>query len=313
MMKDKYEKLNDILSQHNDNEAYVFFFDISNYYSCINLPVYENKLFEVKNNVFSRRQDLNTSIQICYKFLKKYNEEIAERFMNIIRSTDENGPIVRFIPYYNSAQNVVDNNGKVSIYYKNDPSDVRVIIHELFHKINEFKYEVNGNQYIPFANRFFTETVSILAEKLLAEYMLCEGYIDDNDYMILINQRIENSKYAAKLCIIENELLNRNLKGEYIDSMKLNDIRNENFNNTSLSQIWQEEFDNNKIINRILAEGNVNYPKTIEYVVAEYFTEIILRRPDRFDILFELNDIISKTGIEFHEVSGDYLIKKLYR
>ncbi len=193
-MKDKYTKLNEILKRHNENEAYIFFSDILKNYSCILLPVYENETYNVKDDNFSRKMDINTSIEICYKFLKTFNDDIADRFLNIIRSTDENGPIVKFVPYQEGSESVVDGNGKVIINYKNDPSDVRTIIHELFHKINELRVDVDGMKFLPFANRFFTETVSILAEKLIAEYMFYEGYITDNDYKLLINKRIKNSK-----------------------------------------------------------------------------------------------------------------------
>ena len=313
MMKDKYTKLNEILKRHNENEAYIFFSNILKNYSCILLPVYENETYNVKDDNFSRKMDINTSIEICYKFLKTFNDDIADRFLNIIRSTDENGPIVKFVPYQEGSESVVDRNGKVIINYKNDPSDVRTIIHELFHKINELRVDVDGMRYLPFANRFFTETVSILAEKLIAEYMFYEGYITDNDYKLLINKRIKNSKLAAKICIIENELINRSKNGEYIDALKLNEIRNNYLGNTSLEKIWEEKFNDNTIINNILANNNVTYTKTIEYAVAEYFSELISTRDDRYDILFELNDIISKTNIDFYDVSHNYLIKKLVK
>ncbi len=143
--------------------------------------------------------------------------------------------------------------------------------------------------------------------------MFYEGYITDNDYKLLINKRIKNSKFAAKICIIENELINRSKNGEYIDALKLNDIRNNYLGNTSLERIWEEEFNDNTIINSILANNNVTYTKTIEYAVAEYFSELISTRDDRYDILFELNDIISKTNIDFYDVSHNYLIKKLLK
>ena len=80
-----------------------------------------------------------------------------------------------------------------------------------------------------------------------------------------------------------------------------------------LERIWEEEFNDNTIINNILANNNVTYAKTIEYAVAEYFSELISTRDDRYDMLFELNDIISKTNVDFYDVSHNYLVKKLLK
>lgn len=311
MKEDEFYTLNFILDLYLQNDGYNYFEELLNHYSSLLLPVYENSYYSLSSNQLKTQFDLNQSINICYEFLKKYNPEIAERFMNMLYATVDGKALIQFEETNGKNESVANLGGHAKIIYNNTANDTRTIIHELFHVLNEAQIDDENGPHLSFTNRFFSETVSVYAETLLNEYMYHNGYITDEESSILLNMRIKSSKEAAKLVILEKEYIDMRRKGIYIDYFSIIDRMNQYPADSSMRKIWQEEFDRLLIAKGIIHETHVTYPRALSYVVAQFVNEILRLKKDRYQILFELNDLISFPEADFDVIYEGYIMRKL--
>jgi len=169
----------------------------------------KNYLYDNRKNI--KELDLQTSIDLVYKFLLTIDSNLANSYFNVINQVDEeNVPCIHFIKIdeKRESRSRLDPDGNVYIYYNNTSDDVFTILHEMLHKMNT-TYVRDGNlMRLTYPTLVYGEVVSYLGEKLLGRFLLKNKYIDVDDYFAFLNSKISATKDAAYIVIIDNFFFN---------------------------------------------------------------------------------------------------------
>lgn len=213
---------------------------------------------------------------------------------------------------------------KVYIILNNTQDDIYVIIHELFHYMNTtklyvrnnknnifntvqdfFKYnfcksvEFNSDDYCiadTYTRIYYGEVVSIVMEKLLAQYMLQRGLITENDYKLKYNKRLQSSKKSARGIIVYAKLLEEVvINNTVIDEYKFKEISEE------LKCIPEFKY----IINGILKGDEIKIINKLRYVTAEKLLDRYNYNVDEVCDILLLNDELASIDSDFKKLSNE--------
>lgn len=268
----------------------------------------ENEIFH--NNDWSRKFSLNESINIIYTFLETIDKNLANQFLNTINSKDtDNKPYVNFLSKseYPNGEDRVDSDGRVYIYYENTPNDIFIILHELLHKMNECMITDNHYDiYDSITRNYLSETVSILGEMMIGNYLLECGLITENDFNKRKNKRIIDTKGNARDIIVENELINLKLKKGQITFQNLIDVLKQYDKSSIEYKILEDEKNDLRRIKSILRNKKLNLKRSERYVIAKVLVNEFLKRDTLTEDFIKLHNTVGNVDTSINEVI-DYL------
>lgn len=263
---------------------------------------------------WSREIELNDSIKNVYKFLLTLDGELANQFYNILMSKDENDkPYVNLLPRdkHPEGKNEVKD-GRIYIYYDNTPLDMFTILHEMLHKMNECKILEDELNTETFARDYFGETVSILGELMLGEYLVNEGIITKEDFDKRKNLRLNNSKEAARDILIENELIELKLQGKEITYENLIEMFNTFDKTTSEYFVFADEKYDGSRLKDINRDGKLRTPVSQRYVIGYFLSNILSRRETLEEDFIKLHTAIGDPEANINNVYYDIIVKEVH-
>lgn len=304
-----FQKLDSIISDYiRKNKFYIDTLPMVTDYS---KKVLSEEFFDV-NNEWSRKMDINESIDIVYRFLQSIDTSMANQFMNIMNSKDtNNNPYVNILPrseYHDGKDEVSE--GKVFIYYDNSPNDAFVILHEMLHKMNEAYFINDFNFQDETSTRdYMGETVSILGEMMLGKYMVENRIITENDFNMRKNFRINEAKEDARDVIIENELINLKLQGKDISYDNLSDLFNKYNECFDEYSVLKDEANDLRRINKILNNDDLSLRKSQRYVIAQVVSNDMLKRDTLKQDFLQLYNEVGNVNSDLRNVYNTIISK----
>lgn len=249
--------------------------------------VLTEKLDDYETNKWSRNFNVNDSIKIVSLYIKSIDDKMFQSFNEEIK----NAKILPREQFKDESKyyNCVDENGIVHIYYENTPKDIFIIFHEMLHKLNENKeIDKNGKKILTDTRDYFGESVSILGEMLLGEYLVESGTITENDFNLRKHQRLNGAKEEARNVLIENELIKLKLSNLNINEENLlKVIKNES--NPIKKSVFFDELSDKRRIKQIEKEKNLSLNKSQRYVIAHVLVSEMLKHENVLDSFLKLH------------------------
>lgn len=248
---------------------------------------------KIETEEWSRKIDINESIEYNYKFLKTISPMLAEQFLNILNQNDENDKRVSILPFSNEYKcRQYTNDGKVFVYYKNTPEDIFTLLHEMIHAMN-YSSKPTGRTY---GQLYISEVPTHIIENLLGRWLLKNNVITQNDYNKYKKWRLEYSKEVSCKLLIEKELIDMKLKkGLYITKARVNEIIKNKCHINNPKDFGREEleqcFDG---LNSILRSGNLRFIDYQRYVIGQYIADKV-----------EKSENPEKAFLRFHNFEGN--------
>lgn len=318
-----------------DEIVYDYINSIWNYISILTMNQIENLSFEVLNEDepsiikkdWSRKFNLNESMEIVYNFLMEISPELANQYINIIRQVDENNnPIVIFENDKNKGNNgFLSSDGLVHIHLSNTPMDMFLILHEILHKLNEYtylfydsklEYLVNntinklpifknvefGSKVDSQARNYFSEVVSITFELILGDYLVKNKIITSNDFDKIKLDIIKSAKKCAEITIIDVEIIKMKLNGESINYHNIKKQLSQCEETSAKYKVLSKELCSLKRLKRIIDKNRLDLYLSQRYVIAEYISKKILRRDNPIDDLLRLHYKISDIDFDIKDI-----------
>ncbi len=255
------------------------------------IPMCERVLIENLDDYetikWSRNFDINDSIEIVSSYIKSIDDKMFQSFNEEIK----NAKILPREQFKDESKydNCVDDYGIVHIYYDNTPKDIFIIFHEMLHKLNENKkVDENGKKLSTWTREYFGESVSILGEMLLGEYLVESGTITENDFNLRKHQRLNGTKEDARNILIENELIKLKLNNLNINEENLlKVIKNENDSIKKL--IFFDELSDKRRIKQIEEKEYLSLNKSQRYVIAHVLVSEMLKHENVLDSFLKLH------------------------
>lgn len=302
-----YNRLNSIVEDFINNNK--FFVDTLSIVDNYCRSVMEDNVF-VSSYDFSRSFDINDSIKIVYSFLESIDSSLANRFMNVLNSKDENGKLlVNILPksqHPNESSQV--RNGVVYIYYDNSPRDCFVILHEMLHKMNECRIIDQDNQETEtFTRQYFGELVSIIGEALLGNYMVDNGLITENDFNIRKMERLDGTKENVRDVVVESELIKMKLDDKRISFDNLKQLFDDYDKSSYKYGILMDEWNDKRRTNCILSHDSMNLSISQRYVIALALSYELLKRESAIKDFINLNKAVSDPYSDIFDVYGELI------
>ena len=248
---------------------------------------------KIETEEWSRKIDINESIEYNYKFLKTISPMLAEQFLNLINQYDENGKAVSILPFSNEYKcKQCSNKGKVFVYYKNTPEDIFTLLHEMIHAMN-YSSKTTGRTY---GQLYISEVPTHIIENLLGKWLLKNNVITQNDYNKYKKWRLQNSKEASCGVLIEKELINMKLeKGLYITKARVDEIIKNKCYINNPKDFGREELEQcYGGLNNILRSGNLSFIEYQRYVIGQYIADKV-----------EKSENPEKAFLRFHNFEGN--------
>lgn len=247
--------------------------------------VLTENLDDYETNKWSRNFDINNSIKIVSSYIKSIDDKMFQSFNEKIK----NAKILPREQFKDESKyyNCVDENGIVHIYYENTPKDIFIIFHEMLHKLNENKeIDKNGKKILTDTRDYFGESVSILGEMLLGEYLVESGTITENDFNLRKHQRLNGAKEHARNVLIENELIKLKLNNLNINEENLlKVIKNES--NPVKKLVFFDELSDKRRIKQV--EKDLSLNKSQRYVIAHVLVSEMLKHENVLDSFLKLH------------------------
>ena len=248
---------------------------------------------KIETEEWSRKIDINESIEYNYKFLKTISPMLAEQFLNILNQNDENDKRVRILPFSNEYKcRQYTNEGKVFVYYKNTPEDIFTLLHEMIHAMN-YSSKTTGRTY---GQLYISEVPTHIIENLLGKWLLKNNVITQNDYNKYKKWRLEYSKEVSWKLLIEKELVDMKLKkGLYITKARVNEIIKNKCHINNPKDFGREELEQCcDGLNSILRSGNLRFIDYQRYVIGQYIADKV-----------EKSENPEKAFLRFHNFEGN--------
>ena len=248
---------------------------------------------KIETEEWSRKIDINESIEYNYKFLKTISPMLAEQFLNILNQNDENDKRVSILPFSNEYKcKQYTNEGKVFVYYKNTPEDIFTLLHEMIHAMN-YSSKTTGRTY---GQLYISEVPTHIIENLLGKWLLRNNVITQNDYNKYKKWRLEYSKEVSCKLLIEKELVDMKLKkGLYITKARVNEIIKHKCHINNPKDFGREELEQCcDGLNSILRSGNLRFIDYQRYVIGQYIADKV-----------EKSENPEKAFLRFHNFEGN--------
>lgn len=248
---------------------------------------------KIETEEWSRKIDINESIEYNYKFLKTISPMLAEQFMNLLNQYDENGKAVSILPFSNEYKcRQYTNEGKVFVYYKNTPEDIFTLLHEMIHAMN-YSSKTTGRSY---GQSYISEVPTHIIENLLGKWLLKNKLITQNDYNKYKKWRLQHSKGVSCKLLIEKELIDMKLKkGLYITRPRVIKaierkchIKDPKIFSEEESEYCYTELD------RILMNKTLKVEEYQRYVIGQYIADKV-----------ENSENPEKAFLRFHNFAGN--------
>lgn len=249
--------------------------------------VLTENLDDYETNKWSRNFSVNDSIKIVSSFIKSIDDKMFQSFNEEIK----NAEILPREQFKNESKcdNCVDEYGIVHIYYENTPKDLFIIFHEMLHKLNENKkQDENGKKLSTWTREYFGESVSILGEMLLGEYLVESGTITENDFNLRKHQRLNSAKEDARNVLIESELIKLKLNNLNINEENLlKVIKNES--DPIKKSVFFDELSDKRRIKQIEKGKDLSLNKSQRYVIAHVLVSEMLKHENVLDSFLKLH------------------------
>lgn len=253
---------------------------------------------ELEKREWSRKVDINESIENVYQFLKQeIGSNYANQFINIIRQERYGNVKVEILPkseYKDDVSNEVDEKGRVHIFFNETPYDMFAIIHEMIHKMNRVDTIINNERYQTKIAEYFSESPSVMAEKLLGQWLVKNKKISNNDLRMVENDRLEDSKISVREVLIQAELIKMKQAGKELTLENVLQMLTEKANNTSnpIAEVFRQETEEPLVINFLLSEQEMTFFDGQQYIMAQHLADNLKNRENpegEFRLLHEAN------------------------
>ena len=273
------------------NQEYIEFLDKKIIPICEKILSKQPQKLEKRN--WSRKVDINESIENIYQFLKQeIDPYFANQFMNIIRQERYGNVKVEILPkseYKDYIINEIDEKGRVHILFNETPYDMFVIIHEMIHKMNRVDTIIDNERYQTKIAEYFNESPSVMAEKLLGQWLIKNKKISHNDLRMVENDRLKDSKNCVREVLIQAELIRMKQLGKELIPENVLQILTEKAHNSSkpIAEIFQKEIEEPLIINFILSEQEMTFFEGQQYVMAQHLADNLKNRENpNFEFIY---------------------------
>ena len=239
---------------------------------------------ELEKREGSRKVDINESIENVYQFLKQeIGSNYANQFINIIRQERYGNVKVEILPkseYKDDVLNEVDEKGRVHIFFNETPYDMFGIIHEMIHKMNRVDTIIDNERYQTKIAEYFSESPSVMAEKLLGQWLVKNKKISNNDLKMVENGRLEDSKISVREVLIQAELIKMKQAGKELTLENVLQMLTEKANNTSnpIAEVFRQETKEPLVINFMLSEQEMTFFKGQQYIMAQHLADNLKNR-----------------------------------
>lgn len=253
---------------------------------------------ELEKREWSRKVDINESIENVYQFLKQeISSNYANQFINIIRQERHGNVKVEILPkseYKDDVLNGVDETGRVHIFFNETPYDMFAIIHEMIHKMNRVDTIIDNKRYQTKIAEYFSESPSVMAEKLLGQWLVKNKKISNNDLRMVENGRLEDSKISVREVLIQAELIKMKQAGKELTLENVLQMLTEKANNISnpIAEVFKQEIEEPLVINFILSEQEMTFFEGQQYIMAQHLADNLKNRENpegEFRLLHEAN------------------------
>lgn len=263
---------------------------------------------------WSRKMDLLEAVEIIYRFLLTVDNTMATDFLNVMRSTDENGePYIKLLPRKDNPNGISEyiyGEGKAVVYYDNTPNDVFVLFHEVLHKMNGFAIKIDDDlPRLTIAKDYYGEVETILSEYLIGQYMVNNNIITENDFNIRCAFREDEVKRQATTVLIENELIKMRSKNISItdENIEVQALEHEP-DSIERDVLILENVDRRRRF-QILHDGRIGTVKDKRYILAHIGVNKILKRGNAIKEFFELckdlrNPYVGREELEYRINNG---------
>jgi len=278
------------------NKEYIEFLEQKIIPICEKILSKQPQKLEKRN--WSRKVDINESIENVYQFLKQeIGSNYANQFINIIRQERYGNVKVEILPkseYKDDVLNGVDEKGRVHIFFNETPYDMFAIIHEMIHKMNRVDTIINNERYQTKIAEYFSESPSIMAEKLLGQWLVKNKKISHNDLRMVENDRLKDSKHCVREVLIQAELIRMKQSGKELTPENVLQMLTEKAHNSSkpIAEIFQKEIEEPLVINFLLSEQEMTFFEGQQYVMAQHLADNLKNRENpegEFRLLHEAN------------------------
>lgn len=262
---------------------------------------------EIEQEEWSRKIDINESIEYNYQFLKTISPMLASQFMNLLHQYDANGEIVTIKPYIDKEKSINCCNlniKKVFVYNNNTPEDMFILLHEMVHAMNYARIEADGKFFSSFGQKYIAELPSIIIERLLGKWLIKNKIITSNDYNLVKRNRLNNSKYAVCIVLIEKEIIDMKFKkGLYITRQRIMEkikdkceIREpENFSKEDEERCLDALGD-------ILTQKNLRFIDAQGYVIGQYIANKVENENNPEKSFLRFNDLAGNVNLALGEI-----------
>lgn len=273
------------------NQEYIEFLDKKIIPICEKILSKQPQKLEKRN--WSRKVDINESIENIYQFLKQEIDlYFANQFMNIIRQERYGNVKVEILPkseYKDYIINEIDEKGRVHILFNETPYDMFVIIHEMIHKMNRVDTIIDNKRYQTKIAEYFKESPSVMAEKLLGQWLVKNKKISHNDLRMVENDRLKDSKNCVREVLIQAELIRMKQEGKELTLKNVLQMLKEKAHNSSkpIAEIFQKEIEEPLVINFLLSEQEMIFFEGQQYVMAQHLADNLKNRENpNFEFIY---------------------------
>ena len=290
----------------------------------ISAKLLKKKYLPTETSEFSRSFSLNEVIDIVYKFLDSFDHDMAIQYDVLIHQKLADGtPAVKFIDgkYNPDAESLFNGEDEIQFVFYGDPIDITTLLHEMIHMMNHspiIREEYFGSislhyDVITETKRILSEVASITFELLLNDYLLENGYINENDYNLIYNDRLDSTKADAEEIIVKSELIKLYLRDGHIDFINLTNLLNSRDRKSMIGQVLRYEYRYLDIILDALDDLDMSISEPEKYVLGLTIADEIIKGDKPYDdalwIHNELGDPNSELCLVAEDLERDYSIK----
>ena len=244
---------------------------------------------------WSRKFEIDEAVKIVYSFLMTVDENLAVQFENIMRATDENNK-----PYVNIKYSTDDmpsrvSKGYVHVLFDESPYAVLTLLHEALHKMNEYKLLVDSREAESFTSMYFGETVSILGELLIGQYMVDNGLMTNDDFEQCKSIQNLYLMHSIRNVVIDNIMIQLKLQNQEITLENLLSFSSSYPRGSMEDIIINEEKERHRRVKCELQKNYLHMFISQKYIIAQVMCDEIMKKKNVYD-----------TFVKLHYAVGDY-------